>query len=121
MSMSVGEVEEAVESPPQSTPTGKDIEGRSPWQLARRRFRHDKVSMVALVVLVLVVVVGIGAPIMQKLHKIDPYAFHRKLVGGIGSMPTGGFGGMSSKHLLGVEPGTGRDVLSRLVLAITFS
>jgi peptide/nickel transport system permease protein len=36
-------------------------------------------------------------------------------------MPTGGWGGMGWSHLFGVEPGTGRDVFSRVVLGTTFS
>jgi peptide/nickel transport system permease protein len=35
--------------------------------------------------------------------------------------PTGGWGGISWDHPLGVEPGTGRDVMSRVWYGITFS
>ena len=43
-----------------------------------------------------------------------PYKFHYNLITGFGSMPTGKFGGMSWSHWFGVEPQTGRDVMSRV-------
>src|ERR1043165_4362917 len=37
------------------------------------------------------------------------------------NLPIGKFGGISADHWLGVEPGTGRDVLARMVYGITWS
>ncbi|HET8599865.1 MAG TPA: ABC transporter permease [Segeticoccus sp.] len=97
------------------------IRGRSPWQLARARFRRDKVSMVALVVTVLFVLLGIAAPILVRAGVLDPYGQHQSLLGGLGSLPTGPFGGASLQHPLGVEPGTGRDLLARIVYGLASS
>jgi peptide/nickel transport system permease protein len=99
----------------------KAIAGRTPWQLARTRFRRDRVSMVALFVVIAAVVLAILAPILVGLGLLKPYAENQKLVGGIGSVPTGSFGGVSASHWLGVVPGTGWDLLSRIVPGITLS
>ncbi|HET7305600.1 MAG TPA: ABC transporter permease [Segeticoccus sp.] len=100
---------------------GSTIKGRSPWQLARARFKRDKVSMVALTVTVLFVLVAIAAPLLVRAGVLDPYTNHQNLVGGLGSLPSGSFGGASLQHPLGVEPGTGRDLLSRIVYGIASS
>jgi peptide/nickel transport system permease protein len=97
------------------------IVGRTPRQLAWMRFRRDKVSMIAMVLVALAVVVGIASPIMEKLHWIKPYETHQNLVTGIGSVPTGAFGGASSQHWLGVVPGIGWDLMDRLLAGITLS
>jgi|SRR4051794_32359161 peptide/nickel transport system permease protein len=97
------------------------VEGRSPWQIVRMRLRRDKVTMVALVITVLLVLMAILAPILAALGVLDPYTGHIELVQGLGSIPDGSFGGVSGSHPLGVEPGTGRDLLSRVLLGITTS
>jgi peptide/nickel transport system permease protein len=98
---------------------GDSVAGRSPWQIARARLRANRVAMVALVVVVLFAVIAVAAPILQATGVIDATTLHPELVQGPGSMPTGGFGGISAHHLLGVEPQTGRDLLSRILLGIT--
>ena len=77
--------------------------------------------MAAFVILVVVVLFALAAPFLRSFGVLDPYSFNAKLVGGFGSMPTGSLGGMSLAHPFGVEPGTGRDVFSRVVLGISFS
>ena len=98
-----------------------DIQGRGPWEIVWRRFRRDKVTMASLVITVLFVLIAVVAPILAKLGVFDPYTGHIDLVQGLGSIPDGAFGGVSPGHPLGVEPGTGRDLLSRVVLGITTS
>jgi peptide/nickel transport system permease protein len=97
------------------------IVGRSPWQIARSRLRRDKVSMVVLWIVIIYVIVAIAAPILQKLGVIDPYKFNDKLLSPADGMPLGNMGGLSAAHPFGVEPQTGRDVLSRIVGGITES
>jgi peptide/nickel transport system permease protein len=121
MTATIGQLEAEAPPPPGTEDLDTKVVGRSPWQIARSRFRRDKVSMTAFVVVVLYVIMAISAPILDKLGVIDPLTPHFNLVGGIGSVPTGSFGGISSDHLLGVEPQTGRDLLSRLVLGVTLS
>src|SRR5690606_24420239 len=50
---------------------------------------------------------------------IDPYTYHQDLVKGPGAIPTEPWGGISSEHWFGVEPQTGRDLFSRLLLGLT--
>ncbi|GAA3697343.1 ABC transporter permease [Terrabacter ginsenosidimutans] len=103
-------------------PATKKIEGRTPWQLARARLRRDKLSMVALVVASLVVLMAILAPILDAVGILKPNDFNPELIDpALGGYPIGPLGGMSWTHPLGVEPGTGRDTLSRVVLGLTFS
>ncbi|MGH3413490.1 MAG: ABC transporter permease [Marmoricola sp.] len=98
------------------------VEGLSPFRLAMRRFRRDKLSMAAFVVVMLYVVAAIAAPILVHFGVLDPYSYHQNLTNpNLGGLPKGGLGGMSSHHPLGVEPGSGTDVLSRLWYGITFS
>jgi peptide/nickel transport system permease protein len=99
-----------------------DVEGRSPLKLAMARFRKDKLSMAALSVTLLFVVMAISSPILMKLGVLDPYENNPDLIDyTTGGLPTGWGGGISWSHPLGVEPGIGRDVLSRLMLGATLS
>jgi peptide/nickel transport system permease protein len=99
-----------------------DVQGRSPLRLAWARFRKDRLSMVALVITLLFVVMAISSPILKKIGVIDPYTPHQDLLDyASGGYPKGFGGGMSIHHPLGVEPGLGRDVLSRLMFGATLS
>ena len=99
-----------------------DVEGRSPLRLAWARFRKDRLSMVALVVTAIFAILAIASPILDKLGILDPYTFHADLLDyKTGNFPKGFGGGMSWDHPLGVEPQSGRDVLSRLMLGTTLS
>jgi peptide/nickel transport system permease protein len=98
------------------------IAGRSPLQLAVARFRQDKSSMVALSIVLSFLVIGVAAPFLVRLGVLDTTTFHNNLLNrDLGGIPLGRFGGISGDHWLGVEPGTGRDVGSRLILGITLS
>jgi peptide/nickel transport system permease protein len=121
MTMTVGAFEAEAPPPPGQDELETKVLGRSPWQIARSRFRRDKVSMTAFVIVVIYVIMALSAPILDKLGVIDPQTFHTDLIGGIGSVPKSAFGGISVDHLLGVEPQTGRDLLSRLVEGVTLS
>lgn len=104
-----------------SGPTPARTAGRGQRELMRARLRADKVTSTALVVCVVVVVGGALSPLMQRFGLIDPLSFNKDLLGGIGSLPTGPLGGMSLSHPMGVEPGTGRDIFSRVVAGLTVS
>jgi peptide/nickel transport system permease protein len=100
------------------------IAGQSPARLAINRFRKDKLSMVAFVVVAVYVLCAIAAPFLVKFGVLDPYTLHN--VGDdnlldVDTLPKGALGGISGDHPLGVEPGTGRDVLARMWYGITFS
>ena len=95
------------------------IAGRTPWELSKVRLRRDRPTMVALVVASLVVLMAIFAPILDLIGVLDPQTFHRELLDANTFPKTGS--GISWSHPLGVEPGTGRDTMSRVVLGLTFS
>jgi peptide/nickel transport system permease protein len=100
------------------------VAGKSPTQLALARFRKDKLSMASFVIVVAYTLLAIAAPFLVHWGVLDPYSFHNSskfLDINLGSVPRGAFGGVSWQHPLGIEPGTGRDVMSRLILGITYS
>ncbi|KQP67012.1 MULTISPECIES: ABC transporter permease [unclassified Nocardioides] len=98
------------------------VEGRSPAKLAWARFRKDKLSMAAFLVVVLFTVTAIATPILVWIGVLKPQDFNPDLVDLIsGGLPIGPAGGVSLSHPLGVEPGTGRDLLSRILLGMTLS
>ena len=100
---------------------GVAIRGRSPWQIFRARLRRDKVTVGALVFSIIFLILGAISPLLAKLGILKPNEQHPELVQDLGSIPGGFGGGMSWAHPLGVEPGTGRDLLSRIVTGMTTS
>ncbi|MFC6697542.1 ABC transporter permease [Nocardioides daphniae] len=96
------------------------MESKSPMQLAKARFLKDKLSMAALAVVTFFVVAAILAPLFVWLDWIDPYSSNQQLLDEFG-LPKGAWGGITSEHWLGVEPGLGRDSLARMWYGVTFS
>ncbi|MFD9014132.1 ABC transporter permease, partial [Streptomyces sp. NPDC059552] len=73
-------------------------------------------------VLALLVLLALAAPLLAQLTGQDPNAYHDDLVDSArGGVPLGSFGGISADHWLGVEPGTGRDLLTRLLYGARIS
>jgi peptide/nickel transport system permease protein len=97
------------------------IAGRTPWEITRARISRDKVTMVALGAAIFFLALAVLAPVLTALKIIDPMNNHNELVGGLGSLPIGPFGGVSAQHWMGVEPGTGRDIFSRVIAGLTVS
>src|SRR4051794_9096853 len=78
--------------------------------------------MFALAVTLLFAVMAIASPILVKIGVLDPYTFNQDLLDyASGNFPKGWGGGISAAHPLGVEPGSGRDVLSRLMYGTSLS
>lgn len=78
--------------------------------------------MISFTVVAVYLMAGIAAPFLVHFGVLDPTTFHQdKLDPSNGGLPIGAFGGISWSHPLGLEPGTGRDVLSRVWYGITFS
>ncbi|MBB5871189.1 ABC-type dipeptide/oligopeptide/nickel transport system permease subunit [Allocatelliglobosispora scoriae] len=103
-------------------PTTKAIEGRSLGRIAWTRLKRDKVALTGgAVVLFLIVVAVLAYPIAAIFgHPIDE--MHGDLIDpNLGGLPKGEWGGMSWDYLLGVEPGHGRDVFSRVVVGAQVS
>lgn len=100
------------------------VVGRSPLQLAFMRFRKDKLSMAAFVVVAFYFLAAIAAPILVQTGLLDPFDYNNTGSDNLldeFTLPKGAFGGISGDHWLGVEPGTGRDVLARVWYGISFS
>ncbi len=98
------------------------IAGRTPWELAKIRLRRDKPTLLMLSVVVVATVMAVVAPILDHFKILKPNAINTALIdGNTGGLPRGAWGGTSWAHPLGLVPGTGSDVLSRLVLGVTFS
>ncbi|WP_055587599.1 ABC transporter permease [Peterkaempfera griseoplana] len=114
------------EAPPEAVLAGassKQIEGRSLGRIAWERLKRDKVALGGGVVVILLLLVGVLAPVLCALVGQDPATFHTDLLDaslGIGT-PKGSFGGMSGTHLLGIDPTYGRDIFSRIVYGAQIS
>jgi peptide/nickel transport system permease protein len=92
--------------------------GRSPWQIGWQRFRRDRVGVWSGYVVLFFVAVAILAPLIVKLYGKDAYTTYGDKTPGLLNeygFPTGRYGGMSSEHWFGLEPGLGRDVFAQLV------
>jgi peptide/nickel transport system permease protein len=108
--------------PPAVAPEEGAVAGQSPTRLALGRFRHDKLSMIAFIIVAFYFLCAVSAPILVGLDVLRPEKFHQDLTDPtLGGLPIGDWGGASWDHPLGVEPSTGRDVLSRMWYGITFS
>ncbi len=97
------------------------IEGRSLGRIAFMRLRRDRLTMGAVYVAGFFLVLALLAPLLVKLKILDPYSGNIDLIQGIGSTPTKPWNGLDAQHWFGVEPGVGRDLLSRIVLGVSTS
>jgi peptide/nickel transport system permease protein len=100
-------------------PTSSAIVSRSPGRLAWDRFRADRKTIAAAVVVLIYVGFAILSQILVNTGFWDPLGFHQNLLNS-DTLPKGFFG-VSWAHPLGVEPGTGRDILSRVGYGLSFS
>ena len=75
------------------------------------RLKRDKVAMGGGIFIVFLILVAILGPHLVQ----SPNVYHPSLINPTFSRPNGPFGGVSLAHPLGVEPQTGRDMLSRIV------
>src|SRR4051794_11123160 len=88
----------------------RQITARSPLQLFWRRFRRDKVAMVAMGFIVLLVLVAVAAPLIVKIVGApNPNTQSTSALDSFG-LPSG----PSKDHLFGVDQ-IGRDVFSRTI------
>ncbi|MEU8673262.1 ABC transporter permease [Streptomyces sp. NPDC048560] len=93
----------------------KAVQGRSLGRIAWERLKRDKLALGGGVVVLLLILVAVLAPLITSLVGQSPYERHEDLIDPLFSTPIGSFGGMSSEHLLGVEPVSGRDIFARIV------
>jgi ABC-type dipeptide/oligopeptide/nickel transport system permease subunit len=97
-------------------PSTKPIEGRSPWQLAFERLRHDRVAIGSAIVIALVALMAICAPLVSMAVGHGPTTQYRT----IGLSPEGIPVGPSSRFLFGTDE-LGRDVFVRIFYGARFS
>jgi len=90
------------------------ITGRSPRQIAWRRFRRNKVGMVAALLSVIILMLSLFAPVVCKVLGINPDELNLDVIDNSG-IPTLPNGGISLQHPLGLTPGIGRDLLANLL------
>ena len=102
-------------------PDDTEVEGRSLTQIALGRLRHDRTFMISLAVVVFFLLVAIFAPFITNLLGVDPYSLDKTAIDDSGGKPVGPWGGASLDHPLGVEWGTGRDILARLIYGLRIS
>ena len=92
------------------------IEGRSPFALALRRLRKDKVAMISLAVIVLIVLMAIFAPVFAAVTGHPPNEQYRD----IGLTPDGLPRGPNGTFWLGTDD-LGRDILVRIAYGARIS
>jgi peptide/nickel transport system permease protein len=90
-------------------PQAKAIEGRSPWQLAWDRLRHDKVAVVSAIVIVLIALMAVIAPLVALAVGHGP----NQQFPDIGLLPGAIPKGPNGTFPLGTDS-LGRDVLVRV-------
>jgi peptide/nickel transport system permease protein len=95
--------------------------GRSIRQIVWARLRRDRIAMICLLVLIAYYLIGMVGPIVGPALGLDPYAFDRAAISNSGGRPVLPNGGISAAHPLGVEWGTGRDILSQLMWGLRIS
>jgi peptide/nickel transport system permease protein len=100
-------------------PKQASIVSRSPGSLAWERFRSDRKTLIGAAIVALYIILAILAPFLVAGHVLNPYLPHQDLINDE-SLPTGGTG-ISWAHPLGIEPGIGRDTMSRVWLGLTLS
>lgn len=93
----------------------KVVQGRSLGRIAWERLKRDKVALAGGVVVLVLIVIALLAPVIADLVGQSPNEHHEELIDPLFSTPTGSFGGISSEHLLGVEPVSGRDIFARVI------
>jgi ABC-type dipeptide/oligopeptide/nickel transport system permease subunit len=99
------------------TRAGVPIEGRSLGQIAWRRLRGDRVAMAGGIIIILLILLAIVGPHLVQ----NPNTYNPTLVDPTFSRPIGPWGGISLAHPFGVEPVTGRDMLSRITVGAQYS
>lgn len=113
---------ETVEEATGTLASADQVKGRSLSQIAWGRLRRDKVAITAMVVLAIVLLLAAFAPLVTRLLGVDPYTYNPHLLSENGSLPKGWLNsGVSWGHPLGLEPGTGRDILARLLYGARIS
>jgi ABC-type dipeptide/oligopeptide/nickel transport system permease subunit len=101
--------------------TSTEITGRSLAQIAWSRLRRDRTFILSSVILIVILLMALFAPVITGLIGVDPYSLDKTVIDTSGGKPIGPWGGASIEHPLGVEWGTGRDIMARLLYGLRIS
>jgi ABC-type dipeptide/oligopeptide/nickel transport system permease subunit len=100
----------------------KKVEGRSLGRIAWTRLKRDKIAITGAVVILLLIATAALAPVIVKLLGHPPNDYHLDTINAdLGGIPKHSWGGINKDYLLGVQPGTGRDVFSQIVYGARIS
>lgn len=102
--------------------------GRSPLQIAMRRLRRDKVALVCGTIVLLLILLGALAPVINNLLQISGSISGKFALDGATATEFDGLPAIGPplhdftwEHPLGIAPGTATDNLARLLLGIRTS
>jgi peptide/nickel transport system permease protein len=94
----------------------------SPTRQALRRVRRDRSARLGAWLVIGLLVIAAAAPLLVRLAGQDAYTYDIGLLDPArGNAPRGAAGGVSGAHWFGVEPLTGRDLFSIVVLGLRTS
>jgi peptide/nickel transport system permease protein len=96
------------------------VVARSPGQVVWLRLKRDGTALVSGAVSLLLIVVAVGAPVIEAAYGIGPQDSFKNELDRYG-MPYGVAGGVGGAHWFGVEPGLGRDVFIQMVYGMRTS
>ena len=131
--MAIAETVASAHSPDEEPKTGSKpstkgevFHGRSPFQIAMRRLRHDKVAVICAGFVLLLILLGILAPFLNNLLEVShkpgmEYSEPAFEVLEFDGLPAEQYRGFSAAHPLGLQPQTGNDNTARLLLGIRTS
>ena len=105
-----------VSADPVPGPGEAAVEGRSPWQLAWARLRHDRVAVASFAVICLIVLLAVFAPVIAAILGHGPNTQFRTT----GLSPQGIPVGPSSHFFFGTDD-LGRDVFLRVIYGARIS
>jgi peptide/nickel transport system permease protein len=125
MTMPTGELDSILVTADGGLPeeaVAKEIEGKSPYQLAWRRIRQSKVAMASFGFIILLILVAILAPVLTAIEGHGPLTVNNQLISQgsldlseVPGMPLKAYKFPGGSHWLGVSPVNGRDIFARLV------
>ena len=95
--------------------------GRSLRQIIWARLRRDRIAMICIGVLAVYLLLAIFGPFVVGAFGFNPYTLDASALSPLGGRPLLPWGGISSEHWLGVEWGTGRDILAQLIYGLRIS